>query len=349
MPDKRWRKYWGGVATGVLKIALQTNGQMIVGGVLTNINGTPLTNIARINTNGAVDSTFKASVVGSYVYSVVLQSDGKVLVTGLFTNLNGVGSTNLARLNSDGTLDNAFQGYVGTTNPNTNSVVSVFVESSGKLLLSGSFTNINGVARYHLARLNSDGSLDADVWNGGSGDDDDPRLGVSGVTAIGQGDGKVFMFGNFSHINGVARRGLARLNVDGSVDDTFQNGMIGNPSQGFSSGFVVDAVIQADGKILLVGAIVGMNGVQENGIVRLWGNQPPCVESTSVQGDGSINITVRATPGVTNRLQFKNSLVDSSWTDLPVDIVGTDPSTTTNVVETPNGSGQRFYQLRQVP
>src|SRR5687768_4928322 len=55
----------------------------------------------------------------------------------------------------------------------------------------------------------------------------DPGSGVNGsvlATAV-QPDGKVIIGGSFSTVKGLVRRGLARLNVDGSSDSTFNPGM----------------------------------------------------------------------------------------------------------------------------
>src|SRR6266576_1259683 len=77
---------------------------------------------------------------------VVVQPDGKILIGGDFTTLspNGGGPVTrnrIARLNPDGTLDTAF-------NPNANiPVYAIALQSDGKILAGGNFTNIGGQAR----------------------------------------------------------------------------------------------------------------------------------------------------------------------------------------------------------
>ena len=72
---------------------------------------------------------------------------------------------------------------------------------------------MNNISRYGIARLNDDGSLDNTF---------DVGAGVNGaVQAIAlQPDGKVIIGGPFNSYNGLDRRGLARVNVDGSLDTT---------------------------------------------------------------------------------------------------------------------------------
>ncbi len=83
-------------------IALQTDGK-----ILLNV---PNTYIARLTSNGAVDSTFSPSFKltttagksGPTVQSVALQADGQILIAGDFNGVNGLTSRSLARLGNDG-------------------------------------------------------------------------------------------------------------------------------------------------------------------------------------------------------------------------------------------------------
>ena len=80
----------------------------------------------------------------------------------------------------------------------------------------------------------------------------DPQA-TSTVHAIAvQPDGKILLGGEFTQILGVPRIGIARLNRDGTVDDTFN----ANASTHTS---IAAIAIQADGKIL-VGGYFGDNG-----------------------------------------------------------------------------------------
>ena len=90
--------------------------------------------------------------------TAALQTDGKTIIGGNFLLLNeGQAQFGLARLNTNGALD--LTSKPGSIDPN-GVVQSTVVQPDGKILLGGSFTSINGVARNRLARLNADGSLD---------------------------------------------------------------------------------------------------------------------------------------------------------------------------------------------
>jgi uncharacterized delta-60 repeat protein len=69
-----------------------------------------------------------------------------------------------------------------------------------------------------------------------------------------QPDGKIVIAGDFTSVNGIARRSLARLNVDGSLDLTF------TPASELSVGasnHVTDIALQTNGS-LLVGGLFGL-------------------------------------------------------------------------------------------
>ena len=93
-------------------------------------------------------------------------------------------------------------------------VESVVVQADGKVLIGGYFTTVNGTNRNHIARLNSNGSLDNSF---------DPGTGADGfVRSIAlQSDGKVFIGGGFFTVNGVVRPRVARLYGDQAAPLSF--------------------------------------------------------------------------------------------------------------------------------
>src|SRR5258708_18488883 len=94
-------------------------------------------------------------------------------------------------------------GLADSFNPNANnSVESIAVQSDGKILAGGDFTNIGGQTRNYIARLNATTGL-ADSF--------DPNANIS-VSAIAvQADGKFLAAGFFTSISGQPRFPFARL------------------------------------------------------------------------------------------------------------------------------------------
>jgi uncharacterized delta-60 repeat protein len=92
-----------------------------------------------------------------------------------------------------------------------------------------------------------------------------------------QPDGKTIIGGSFTAYRGTARRGIARLNADGSVDAGF------DPGSG-ANGVVRSCLLQPDGKILIGGEFTWYNGVKRRGIARLDPNGD--LDSTFDPGTG---------------------------------------------------------------
>ncbi len=239
----------GGSLPGVHLMAVQSDGKILVGGSFTNLGGQVRTNFGRLNANGTLDSTFKPGLSG-YVNSIVLQADGKILVGGSFTTLSGQISSNLVRLHPDGALDSTFvgpsmEGYLG------GSVSSLLLQSDGKILVGGSFTNLGGQPRESLGRLNADGTLD-NSFSPASGD------AVSSLAL--QADGKILVGGYFNTLAGQPRNYLGRLHADGTLDNSFNAG---------TDSAVQCLTVQGDGKILLGGWFEFIGGERRAYIGRL--------------------------------------------------------------------------------
>src|SRR5262249_29320472 len=86
---------------GIASFGLQADGKIIVAGNFNRLGGVERWNIARLNPDGSLDSTFDPRAEGQ-VTAVALQPDGKVVVGGGFTALDGRTRDGLARLNAVG-------------------------------------------------------------------------------------------------------------------------------------------------------------------------------------------------------------------------------------------------------
>jgi uncharacterized delta-60 repeat protein len=144
-------------------------------------------------------------------------------------------------------------------------VRALAVQADGKIVVGGEFTHANGVSRPSIARLNADGTTDA-TFNAGSGFESSFGGTSWPEILVIQPDGKILAAGPFSGVNGVPYpSGLARLNADGSRDATFKPELAT-----FTSGPMTLAVaLQADGKILIGGTFVAVNGTPRDKIARL--------------------------------------------------------------------------------
>jgi len=242
-------------ANGLVEsLAVQPDGKIIIGGEFTNYNGTAIKGIARLNTDGSLDTSFVVGTgVEGGVLTMALQADGKVLIGGFITTFNSVVVNNIARLNTDGSLDSAF-----ATGTGVNSTVRKFiVQPDGKILVGGEFSTFNGGAKTRLMRLNADGSNDASFVTG--------TINSNVKDIIRHDDGKIVIVGSFTTINGTTRNRAARLNADGSLDTSF------DPGIGFAQD-VLTVTALPDGKYLVGGIFTTASGLSRNRIARLRSN-----------------------------------------------------------------------------
>lgn len=289
----------GGIAS-VIKIAVQPDGKIIIGGEFTLYNQTPRKFVARLNADGSLDTTFDAGDVSSEpVRSISLQPDGKVIIAGDYITVNG-NRTFIARLNTNGTVDATFQPGA-TVFP---SITATCVQADGKVLIGGDFYKYLGNDNINFfARLNPDGSLDNTFDSSGGSTEINSTIAVQrdgkivvgslgatlkrfnpdgsmdpgfdtgtgpdgGITALAlQPDGKIVIVGDFTTFNDIACIHVARINPNGSLDTTFNPGTSTETSYTYLG--PVSVALQPDGKIFIGGGFTNYNGVIRRGIARV--------------------------------------------------------------------------------
>jgi uncharacterized delta-60 repeat protein len=340
-------------------IAVQGNGQIVVGGTIASDDGTVIDRLARLNADGSIDWTFSRGIgQGFDVFSITLQPDGKFLIGGSFSTYGGAPTPNIARLNADGSRDTSFNPGSG---PN-GSVYTTSVQADGKIIIGGGFSAVANQSHVGIARLNADGSLDP-TFDAGTGVD-----GAVLNSAV-QFDGKIVITGQFNSYNGVARGGIARINPDGSLDLAF------NPGPPRVGGQAL--VLQSDGKILT--DFAGFVGSAFCGSVgRLLSTPPPpppnpgpplpaptgftvngSATGVPVPADSVLRMRVAQTanaPRLTVRVQSSTTpQTETSWTDLNNGSFGrmifdvTNDTWVLNTTSYPRGSNVHFRVVSAAP
>jgi uncharacterized delta-60 repeat protein len=186
---------------------IQPDGKILVGGFFNVVSGNSYSRICRINTNGTLDTSFNIGTgFNNLVTSITIQPDGKLLCTGFFETYSGVSSSGIIRLNSNGSIDSTFTSPMSVGND----AYSLLLLSSGKIICQVGTT---------IRRLNSNGSIDSSF---------------AAITLNAGGDvysydiepftNKVFAAGSFTTINGSSKKGLVKINTDGSIDNSLNIG-----------------------------------------------------------------------------------------------------------------------------
>lgn len=260
-----------GANDDVTNIIALPSGQILIGGWFTNIDGHNHKYFGRLNANGQVDASYDPMInyttgFNKSVRVIKEQADLKLLVGGEFTTFNGNYTTRFCRTFSDGTLDNSFVTGAGFDS----TVLSVAIQTDGKIIVGGEFSTYDGNSTNGLVRLDDMGMVDP-FFNIGTGFNGAVR------SIILQPDGKLVVAGDFTLVDGISANRLVRLNSDGSMDGTFNTGT------GFN-GEVRSIVLQTDGKIIAAGLFNLVDGLPNNSIVRL--NTDGTLDNTFTIGTG---------------------------------------------------------------
>ena len=169
-----------------------------------------------------------------------------------------------------GALDKTFGngGIALTTLSNIGASVVLF-PSNGDIVTVGGNANATpqGTAAIAVVRFLPNGALDTSFGTQGVtniGFADNPRDSTGAVSGALQGDGKIVVLGLWQHevqFSYVDVIGIARLNANGTLDNTFgQGGKVTlNPPADFVNGTTTPTalLVQSDGKILVAASVIG--------------------------------------------------------------------------------------------
>lgn len=277
----------------VAALALEADGNLLIGGDFTNARADERLPLARLFSDGALDPGFRpewrsvmrvddcppdAEWLGYGCYlsfattALAVQPDGKILIGGsrvttlCFETEEGISCRDVyrhfvARFHPDGALDSGFAPSEIGSSTLRQAIKVLTVQPNGSVLVAGDFSSINGQFRAGIARLRADGSVDPD-FNAASAGTDAP---VEAMVL--QPDGRILIAGGFSSVHDSRRRGVARLLADGALDPSFDPGAI-------VQGTVTSLALQPDGRVLVAGdfTVVKPTGAANLHVARLYPN-----------------------------------------------------------------------------
>ncbi|WP_221417888.1 T9SS type A sorting domain-containing protein, partial [Fulvivirga kasyanovii] len=240
----------------ILDVVIQPDNKILIGGDFNLYENAPRV-ITRINPDGSLDNSFNATAVGiaasvEDVHLHYIDGEYKILVAGSIYSQDGSNYV-LFRLNSDGTIDTKFKALpydytnvyaVGTLGKDTYLqynrklikldeagniydlgvrvdyyVKEILFTKDNEMILGGSFSDVNG-EKDAIAKLSPSGDVDQsfDV-------DFDGRAEINDIIEL--TGGSLMVVGNQSHINEIEVQQLAKINLQGVPDETF-NPDLGN-------------------------------------------------------------------------------------------------------------------------
>jgi len=187
----------------------------------TVIDSIDVRQLARFNTNGTLDKTwrFDANAIGykglpgrslpggNGRLLSLMHTDGKILAYGQFNRFDDVAVGYIVRLNADGTIDDTFKPGTGADDY----IESVSYDATtNKYVAVGRFDTFNGVASKNMVQLNYDGTIDQSFK---------PKVFAGGQpTYVKQlSDGLSVISGDFKTYDGVNRQGFLIVNNKGEL------------------------------------------------------------------------------------------------------------------------------------
>ena len=246
------------------KVLIQSDGKIILIGNFTSYDGVGANRIIRLNDDGSRDMSFTMGTgFNSFANGsgAAINTDGTILVSSGFgwTSYDGnviladnITEKGIVRIKADGTFDSSLT--LGTHF--NNNIAFICIQTDGKILVTGAFTEYNGTPVPRFARLNPDGTLDAGfmavVATGFS----------ATTTAVLELPSGQILVGDGTDYQGIATNRLSRLNSDGSRDIFF------NPGPGFNN-TVNQVVLKTAGTVIACGGFSAYNGANNYRVTRV--------------------------------------------------------------------------------
>lgn len=306
----------GGGFTGNVNVILPANdgsGAVYVGGAMTAYDGSTVTGLVRLNSDGSQDTTFTPALLGSPVVNALEYGpSGKIYVGGHFSgSSNAAGYANLALLNTNGTIDTSFD--TKTTAAANGDVYALRKSADGNsLFVAGNFTTYRGSTVNRVMKLNATAGTLAAGWATGA---------TAGVGTVAyalelapDNTNEIYVGGNFTAYGGTANSAqkLVRLDANGAKTASF------NAAAGATQGFdaAVRAILPAQdgsGDIYVGGDFTKWRGVTYDSLVRL--NSDGTVDGgfTNKGFSASANIySLAALPAATN--PYYDIMIGGSYT-----------------------------------
>ena len=160
----------------------------------------------------------------------------------------------ILRLKADGSIDDSFQAVT-----NALGIDAITYEGDNRIYLCGQLTQVNGIARFGVARLLENGTVDPKF--------NPVPLRMQGATfpmlshTVLTPQKKLLVFGLFDSAKGIPLKSLAQLRWDGTLDEAFHPPVFDNSvNEGFP---------QRDGRVVVVGSFDQVGSARRRSIARL--------------------------------------------------------------------------------
>ena len=242
---------------GFQSIHKQNDGKILATGDFTSFSGTARNRIARLNTDGSLDTSL---VVGtgfnSFTSGIDVDSQGRIIVCGSYDSYSGVTSQRIIRLTSGGTIN-----YSTSTNGFNNVTNSVVINSDDSIYVGGYFSTYSGITSNRIIKLTSGFTVDSSFNVGAGLNSNTSNQPVGLVSDVNDG---VYAYGYFTTYSGISANRLVRLLSTGQINEEW---FIGT---GFNNTHIFNVEKVLGDKLLVRGEFTQFNGLSvPNGFIVL--------------------------------------------------------------------------------
>ena len=195
------------------------DGGLVIIGNFTSYDGSSANRICKIDRNNG--SRFPGFNIGTGLNSTATAGycDGdNIWIVGNFTTYNGSSCARIAKINGyDGTLNTTFN--PGGTGFNSTVMCISYDPFYGILIAGGFFNTYNGTLVNRLVALNPTTGAINTQFDTTQASGNGPNNAVYAI--LGNGTSGIFIGGLFTSVSGITRTRLAKLDINGAVDLTF--------------------------------------------------------------------------------------------------------------------------------
>jgi len=300
---------------------VQSDGKILVCGTGNNFySGTSVGVLFRLNTDGSLDGTFSNNEIpgsGTLASKVYINPDGTLYLCGNFTHL---GRRGIVKLNANGTY--AAADPFNTSGVGVNNNVADFqVQPDGKLIIVGDFSTYNGgVATLRdIRRINANGTEDATFNGAGTGSN-------NYIFEVELQGSKYIISGFFTSWNGTPVNQVIRLNNNGSLDTSWNDGVFEPvPNDLIQHIYMITGNTIDNGYIFIGGDFQSYDGVLASNIIKVDSNGfavdcDPILITPTVTASPTITPTITMTPTNTSTIPLTPSMTPTSTIDCPYTI-----------------------------
>jgi hypothetical protein len=217
--------------------------------------------LLRVDADATLDSTYEYRQTDGVIWTIEPTTQGRFLLSGVYNTYGGLPEGRILRIWPDGSLDSTFHSDI------IKGYAECYVQQpNGRIIAGGQFVMPNDPDTMHLIRLMPDGALDTSFSNHAEYKGQVSSFGDFGFAvkdALQLVDGRIIVGGEFNHINGQLRRGIALLDSTGHLLNTAFTGQGCGLMHDFNSTFMYSGIetirMAPDGSIFLCGAFRGFD------------------------------------------------------------------------------------------